>query len=69
MSKFTRKSSRSPTLNAVAMERMREEINKAAKKPAASQEAADKRDREIIMKHLRSARGPRSKFFTGRGND
>jgi len=68
MSEFTRKSSRSPTLRKVALERMRRELNEAAKKPAASKEAADKRDAAIIMKHLRSSRGPSSKFYTGRGN-
>jgi len=69
MSEFTRKSSRSPTLQKVAMERMRRELNKAAEKPAASIAAAEKRDREIVMKHLRSARGPASKFYAGRGVD
>jgi|TARA_R100000482_G_C5073051_1_gene122388 hypothetical protein len=61
---FTRKSSRSPTISKVAMERMAAELNKA--KPLKTKAETDARDAKIIMKHLRSTRGTGSSF-TGRG--
>ncbi len=61
---FTKKSSRSPTISKVAMERMAAEINKA--KPLKTKAETEARDAKIVMKHLRSTRG-RGSAFTGRG--
>tara|TARA_R100000655_G_scaffold41681_2_gene77641 strand:+ start:1534 stop:1797 length:264 start_codon:yes stop_codon:yes gene_type:complete len=61
---FTRKSSRSPTLSKVAMERMQKEINEAP--PVKTEKEREERDAKIIMKHLRSQRGS-GVAFTGRG--
>ena len=61
---FAKKSSRSPTISKVSMERMVAEINKA--KPLKTKAETDARDAKIIMKHLRSTRGTGS-LFTGRG--
>ena len=61
---FTRKSSRSPTLSKVAMERLRKEINAAP--PMKTKKEQEERDAKIIMKHMRSQRGVGS-AFTGRG--
>jgi len=63
-SKFTRKSSRSPTLSTVALRRMAAEINAAP--PMKTEKERQARDARIIMKHLRSQRGVGS-AFTGRG--
>lgn len=62
--KFTRKSSRSPTLSKVAMERMRKEINEAPLMKTKKEQ--EERDAKIVMKYLRSQRG-RGSAFTGRG--
>ena len=66
MAEFTRKSSRSPVLQKVAMERLRREINAAP--VLSTKKATEARDSKIILRHLRSARGPASKLTTGRGN-
>jgi len=61
---FTKKSSRSPTISKVAIERMTNEINRA--KPLKTKAETEARDAKIVMKHLRSTRGVGSSF-TGRG--
>ena len=61
---LTKKSSRSPTISKVAVERMAAEINKA--KPLKTKAETDARDAKIVMKHLRSTRGKGS-AFTGKG--
>ena len=62
--KFTRKSSRSPTLSKVAFERMTKEYNEAPL--LKTKKETDERDTKIVLKYLRAQRG-RGSAYTGRG--